>query len=45
MEYDQNSKRNNININMNDINKNNSQKQNGKMLNPYRKYHNNKSKN
>ena len=45
MEYDQNSKRNNININMNDINKNNSPKQNGKMLNPYRKYHNNKSTN
>ena len=45
MEYAQNSKRNNININMNDINKNNSPKQNGKMLNPYRKYHNNKSTN
>ena len=45
MEYDQNSKRNNININMNDINKNNSPKQSGKMLNPYRKYHNNKSTN
>ena len=45
MECDQNSKRNNININMNDINKNNSPKQNGKMLNPYRKYHNNKSTN
>ena len=45
MEYDQNTKRNNININMNDINKNNSPKQNGKMLNPYRKYHNNKSTN
>ena len=45
MEYEQNSKRNNININMNDINKNNSPKQNGKMLNPYRKYHNNKSTN
>ena len=44
MEYE-NSKRNNININMNDINKNNSPKQNGKMLNPYRKYHNNKSTN
>lgn len=43
MEYDQNSKRNNIN--MNDINKNNSPKQSGKMLNPYRKYHNNKSTN
>ena len=45
MEYDQNSKRNNINININDINKNNSPKQSGKMLNPYKKYHNNKSTN
>ena len=45
MDHDQNSKRNNININMNDINKNNSPKQSGKMLNPYKKYHNNKSTN
>ena len=45
MNNDQNSKRNNININMNDINKNNSPKQSGKMLNPYKKYHNNKSTN
>ena len=45
MDHDQNSKRNNIIINMNDINKNNSPKQSGKMLNPYKKYHNNKSTN
>ena len=45
MEYDQNSKRNNINLKMNDINQNNSPKQSGKMLNPYKKYHNNKSTN
>ena len=45
MEIDQNSKRNNMNINMDDINQNNSPKQGGKILNTYKKYRNNKSTN
>ena len=42
MEIDQNSKRNNMNI---DINQNKSPKQSGKILNTYKKYRNNKSTN
>ena len=46
MEFDENSKREyKNNINMQNINQINSPKQSNKMLNPYKKYHNNKSTN
>jgi hypothetical protein len=46
MEFDKNSKREyKNNINMQNINQINSPKQSNKMLNPYKKYHNNKSTN